>query len=92
MTDKPDDKSIPITDPNRVQVAFVNQLVGSGILNGVANFTFATANWMPTSEGKFDVTLEIASRLRMDVLCLVQVRDAIDVLLAQAERPEGKAH
>ena len=91
MNDQPD-KFIPITDPYLTPTVFVNQLVGSGMFHGVASFTFVTANWMPNAEGKFDVELAVTARLRMDPVCLLAMRDACDVLLAQAEKPEGKAH
>ena len=92
MSDETPDKPIQVTDPHKTPTVFVNQLTSSGVLNGVASVTFATAIWMPNDKGAFDVELAVTARLRMDLLCLTQLRDACDVLLAQAEKPEGKAH
>lgn len=79
MTDKP---KAP-TDPYNIPVIFVNSVVGQGHLNSVANFTFATARWTPQDDGTVDPDMAISCRLRMDLLCVQQLRDACDTILQQ---------
>ncbi len=81
MTDKP--AALTITDPHHIPAIFVNQLAGSGQLNGVVNLTFATANFMPKADGSVDPDLVVTSRLRMDFYCAVQLRDALNALIEQ---------
>ena len=89
MTDKPK----AATDPHNIAVTFVNQLVGSGHMNGVANFTFATAQWTPRDDGSIDPDMVISSRLRMDLGCVTQLRDACDVILQANLKPtNGTTH
>jgi hypothetical protein len=87
MTDKP----LPVTDPHRVGVTFANQVVGSGHLNGVANFTLATANFTPSADGKIEPDLVISARLRMDLVTVQQLRDACEAVLALASK-NGTTH
>jgi len=87
MADSP-----PLTDPDSIPITFVNQVVGSGHLYGVVNLTFAVARFTPAADGKVDPDLVISSRLRMDLVCAQQLRDALDGILAQNAKPEGPAH
>ena len=89
MTDKPK----AATDPHHVLPVFVNQLAGSGQFNGVANFTFATAQFTPKDDGTVDPDLTISCRLRMDLACVQQLRDACDTILQQILKPaNGTTH
>jgi hypothetical protein len=72
-----------------IDVVFVNQVSGSGHLNGVANFTFSTARFTPVAD-KIEADIVIAARLRMDMVCVKQLRDACDTILAANTLPEGK--
>ena len=63
---------LPVTDPHKVRTTFVNQVVGSGFLNGVVNVTLGTAQFTPRGES-IDPDLVISSRLRMDMLCVHQL-------------------
>lgn len=73
MSDVPQTEDpLPVTDPHRVPICFVNQLVGSGHLNGVINLTFAAAMFTPTANG-VEPDLVITSRLRMDMFCAEQL-------------------
>ena len=84
MTDKPVTvTSLPISDPHRVTPVFVNQLAGSGQLNGVVNLTFTTAQFTPTADSTIDPDLVITARLRMDFYCATQLRDALNALIEQ---------
>lgn len=71
MTDKKPD-ALPVTDPHKVPVVFVNEVVGSGHLNGNINLTFAVAQFTPKN-GEIDPDLVVMSRLRMDMLCAHQL-------------------
>ena len=84
MTDTKQDFPV-VTDPHAVPVTFVNQVVAAGHLNGVVNLTLATARWSPTPKGEVDIDMVVASRLRMDLVCAVQMRDQLDRIIAQAE-------
>ena len=70
-----------IGDPNNAQVVFVNQVLGQGHLNGVINLTFGVARFTPGEGDKVEPDMVIASRLRMDLVCAMQLRDSIDELL-----------
>jgi hypothetical protein len=85
MTDKPK----AATDPHHLLPVFVNQVVGSGHMNGVANITFAVAQFTPRGEGVVDPDPTINCRLRMDLFCVQQLRDACDVILEQNLKPAG---
>lgn len=89
MTDKP---KVP-TDPRHVAPTFVNSVVGSGHLGGVANITFATFQFTPQNDGTVDSDPVISCRLRMDINCVRQLKDACDYLLAEMLKPNnGTTH
>ena len=71
MTDNNPDV-LPVTDPHRVPVVFVNQVIGSGHLNGNVNLSFATA-YFTLRDGEIDPDLVVTSRLRMDMFCVAQL-------------------
>ena len=79
-----------ISDPNNVQVVFVNQVLGQGHLNGVINLTFGVARFTPSVEDKVETDMAIAARIRMDLVCAQQLRDSLDVLLKKV-LPEAGA-
>lgn len=85
MSDPTD--SLTISDPDNVPVQFVNQVVGSGHLNGVLNITLATARFTPNNSAKVDIDLVIASRLRMDLFCATQLRDVLNGIIEQTKAP-----
>ncbi len=87
MTEKKDAAPAPlrVTDPHLVRVEFVNQVVAAGHLNGVVNMTLGVARFSPTPEGAIDTDMIVASRLRMDMGCAVQMRDQLDRIIGQAE-------
>jgi len=89
MTDKPK----PPTDPHHILPAFVNAVVGSGHLGGVANITFATFQFTPMGEDKIDADPVISCRLRMDISCVQQLRDVCNVIMEQNLKPSnGTTH
>lgn len=62
----PDKTSEPLTDPKNVEVVFVNEVAGIGVLNGVVNLTLSTALFTPQG----NIVLQdkiIGSRLRFDL-------------------------
>lgn len=90
MSDDTKNNDPSITDPHRVPAVFVNSLVGRGFLNGVVNLTFATALFTP-HEDKVDPDCIITCRLRMDLYCAQQLRDALDGLIRQNTKPLAAA-
>lgn len=90
MNDKTAEPSLTITDPYRPQSTFVNQLVGSGHLNGVVNCTFATANFTPNNNGGIDADLVITSRLRMDLFCAQQLYERLGAIISETVKGETK--
>lgn len=94
MTDEPITSPLPVTDPHKVPAIFVNTLAGSGHLHHVVNLTFATAQFTPTPDGNIDPDLIITARLRMDLSCAQQLRDALSAILDQlSTKPENeKSH
>ncbi len=85
VKDQPQAKFVPITDPNNCPVDFVNFVAASGILNGVVNLTFAQARHMPKVTGDLDPDFIVASRLRMDLQCAMQLREQLDRIIAEAQ-------
>lgn len=89
MTDKPKSAS----DPHHILPTFVNSVVVSGHLGGIANVTFATFNFTPTGSGDVDADPVISCRLRMDLNCVVQLRDACEYLICEMLKPNnGTTH
>lgn len=87
MTEKTNvQPSLPVTDPDNVPVVFVSQVAGHGHLNGVINLTLATAKFTPRGE-KIDPDMQVTSRLRMDLFCAQELRDALDGLIRQNTKP-----
>lgn len=69
-----------ITDPHQVPVTFINQVAGSGFLNGVLNLTLATARFTPIGDA-VEPDLIVSSRLRMDLYCAQQLRDMLTEII-----------
>ena len=89
MTDENEtDNRLPVTDPHRVPITFVNQVVGSGHLNGVINLTFAAAMFTPQN-GAIDPDLVITARLRMDRLCAEQLYATLGTIIAKYTKGES---
>lgn len=76
-----------------VGVTFVNTVVGSGILNGVINLAFGVCNFTPVDNGSGEMVIDpdivIASRLRMDKMCAIHIRDVLNNLITQMEQAEA---
>lgn len=90
MTEKP---KLILSDPHHVKVDFVNQLINSGHSNGVVNMTLAVAQFTPTEDGEIVQDLTVASRLRFDLFCATQIRDALTAIIEQNIKPaNGTAH
>ena len=77
-----------ITDPLHVAPIFVSMVAGSGVLNGVSNLTFCTANFTPQGDS-IEPDFVISCRLRMDLPCLQQLYEQIGHMLhpPQSEKP-----
>lgn len=90
MSDEPETPTndpLPVTDPHRVPIAWVNQVVGAGHLNGVINVTFAAALFTPTKQG-IEPDLVITSRLRMDMFCAEQLYAQLGQIIAKNSKNE----
>ncbi len=79
--------TLPVTDPHRVPIIWVNQVVGAGHLNGVINVTFAAAMFTPTKNG-IEPDLVITSRLRMDMFCAEQLYAQLGEIIAKNSKSE----
>lgn len=88
MTDNPE--RLPITDPYKTPTVFINQVVGSGHLNGVVNVTFATAQFTPNDDGKIDPDLVITVRLRMDLFCTQTLYESLGKIIEQTIKQTGE--
>lgn len=89
MTESSDNTRLPIGDPYKAPTVFVNQMVGSGYLNGVVNLTLATAQFTPNHAGSVDPDMVITSRLRMDLFCAQQLYEALGKIIAQQVQDSG---
>ena len=75
-------------------LTFVNIIVGSGVLNGVVNLSFASLLFTPADDEKtVDPDPAINCRLRMDVMCARQLHETLGRLLGSidAEQPKEAA-
>lgn len=82
---------LTITDPYNVPITFCNDVVASGHLNGTVNLTLAAARFSPTTQGKIDPDLVIASRLRMDLYCAASLHAALGRILESSTK-ESKSN
>lgn len=91
MTDETEsptpNERLPVTDPHRVPITFVNQVVGSGHLNGVVNITLAAAMFTPTKT-HIEPDLVITSRLRMDMFCAEQLYAVLGSIIEKNSKRE----
>jgi len=78
-----------LRDPHNVQTVFVNELAGSGFLNGVVNLTFSTAQFTPI-ENVVALDRVVASRIRMDLTCAMELRNALDRIISESTAPTPK--
>ena len=72
-----------------VPVIFVNSVAVSGHGNGVCNFAFTTAAYLP-QDGKVVPAEFISANLRMDLYCAQQLHDSLANILAQQTKPAPK--
>lgn len=76
------------------KVTFVNSVAVSGFNNGICNFAFTTASYVPgkDKDGKpvVDVAEFISANLRMDLFCAQQLHDSLASILAQQTKPAPK--
>lgn len=82
-------ETLPISDVYKTPTVFVNQLVGSGHLNGVVNCTFATAQFTPV-DGAVQPDLVITARLRMDLFCAQQLYERLGAIIQETVKNETK--
>jgi hypothetical protein len=91
MNDEPKISDPPqITDPHLVPVVFVNEVLGTGFVNGVVNITLGTMQFTPSlSDNEVDPDWVISARLRMDMYCAQRLRDSLDAIIQKNTRPAG---
>lgn len=83
----PDKTSEPLTDPRNVDVVFVNEVAGIGILNGVVNLTLSTALFTPQDKIVLQDKI-VASRLRFDLFVAQNLHQLLgDILDANTKGP-----
>lgn len=74
-------------------VVFVNSVAVSGFANGVLNFAFSTAAFVPKHDDEkavVDVAEFISANIRMDLYCAQQLHDSLATILAQQTKPARK--
>jgi hypothetical protein len=71
---------------NKTEVTFVNSVAVSGFLNGICNFCFTTAQYLP-DDGKVVLAEVVTANLRMDLHCAQQLHDSLASILAQQTNP-----
>ena len=77
---------------DNVGVTFVNTVVGRGIMNNVVNLQFGTFQFSPDeASSSVDSDLAVSCRLRMDVMCAVQLYETLGGLLAAVKQAEAEA-
>jgi hypothetical protein len=71
---------------DNVGVTFANLLLARGIFNGIVNVTLGCLLFEPSDDGnKVEPAPTITSRLRMDVACARQLRDALTSIIASVD-------
>jgi hypothetical protein len=83
---------LKILDPHNVDVTFASAVGGSGFLNGVINLTLVTTRWTPEALGAEMVPpdLVVSSRLRFDLKCAQDIRDALNAIIEANTKPTSK--
>ena len=76
---------------DQVGITFANTVVGRGVFNSVINVSLAALTFAPTDDGKIDADPVITCRLRLDIACATQLRDALDELLMLIEKAKTEA-
>lgn len=71
-------------------IVFVNSVAVSGFLNGICNFCFTSAQFLPSGDGKVMPSEVVTANLRMDLLCAQQLHDSLASILAQQTKPAAK--
>lgn len=89
MTDEKKTEILPISDRFNVPTIFVNQVAGFGVVNGVVNLTFSTAQFTPKVDNTVDPDLVISARLRMDLACAAVLHEHLGSILAQALKQQN---
>jgi hypothetical protein len=74
---------------DQVGITFANTVVGRGIFNNVVNVQLAAFAWSSTDDGKVEPDPVITCRLRLDLACATQLRDALDELLALVDKTKA---
>lgn len=78
----------PVRDPDRVPTVFVNEIIGTGTLNGVVNLTFATLRFTPTIDlSEVLPDRVVSSRLRMDLYTAQQLHEQLGRVIAGNTKP-----
>lgn len=80
-----------------VGITFANTVAARGIYNNVVNISLAAYNFTPAPDGaSVDPDAVIVSRLRLDKMCAIKLRDVLNdlILLMEPEAPqtEGVIH
>ena len=70
-------------------IVFVNSVAVSGFLNGVCNFCFTSAQYLP-ADGKVVLAEVVTANLRMDLHCAQQLHDSIAKILEQQTKPPAR--
>lgn len=74
---------------SKPDVILVNTMTVSGFLNGICNFSFTTARFSSTADGKVEADEYPSLYLRMDLMCAQQMRDALDKIIEANTKPAG---
>lgn len=77
---------------DNVGVTFVNTIIGRGIMNNVVNLQFGTFQFSPDEvTNTVDTDLAVSCRLRMDIMCAVQLYETLGGLLQAVKQAEADA-
>lgn len=79
---------LKVSDPRHVPVVFVNDVIGSGFLNGNINLTLGAMQFTP-SGSEVDPDWVIVARLRMDLYAAQRLRDALDAIIQANTKPSS---
>lgn len=68
-------------------VTFVNSVSVNGFLNGVVNLSLSQARFVAHGS-EVELKSDVVVDLRFDLHCAIQIRDALDAIIADQTKPK----
>ena len=86
----PVQSDLPVSDPHRVPVVYVDMVGSAGFHHGVGNMTLVTARHTPNPDGSDNPDLAVVARLRFGLEAAKAMRERLDSLIKLMSPPKGQ--